>query len=343
MSMQKGTWKTEEGDFAYRMEGGREENERWATITDYSGTHSQIHVPARIEGITVRAVEKKTFLSRKNLRKAVLPEGVEEVGDWAFAYCTNLESVWLPKKKLKLGNRIFMECPEMRRIYAYKMTDAPDGRLDGTNTEIPAESAMEKAEVLEQAAKLPVSAAQEQTAALLAAAAVMLDAEYLLDVQEAGTEAWIKKWDARMGAVMEAEDGDGYTKMILCGEEDYGCSLEEFIKNKRKGKVRLAMLRLLNPLGLAEEAAALWKGYLLAHTKGCESEETWEVLLEEHGHEENYFRLFTEIGALREDNFDGILKDMGEGYAEMKAYFIDYRQKNMGGMDFFDGLSLDGV
>ena len=315
MSMRKGTWKTEEGDFAYRVEGGREENEGWVTITDYSGTHSQIHVPARIEGITVRRVEKKTFLSRKNLRKAVLPEGVEEVGDWAFAYCTNLESVWMPRKKLKLGNRIFMECPGIRRIYAYQMTDASDGRLED----------------------------QEQTAALLAAAAVMLDAEYLLDVQEAGTEAWIKKWDARMEAVMEAEDGDGYTKMILCGEEDYGCSLEEFIRNKRKGKVRLAMLRLLNPLGLAEENAVLWKEYLLAHTKGCESEETWEVLLEEHGYEESYFRLFAEIGALREDNFDGILKDMAEGYAEMKAHFINYRQRNMETMDFFDGLSLDGV
>lgn len=310
MNMQKGTWKTEEGDFGYRTEGGMDENERRATITDYRGTQPQVHVPARIDGIPVKAVEKKAFLSRKNLRKAMLPEGLEELGDWAFAYCTNLESVWLPKKKLKLGNRVFMECPGLRRIYAYKMTD------------VSAED-------------------QEQTAALLAAAAVLLDAEYLLDVQEAGTEAWIKKWDARMAAVMEAEDSDGYTKMILCGEEDYGCSLEEFVRNKRKGKVRLALLRLLNPLGLAEEGTALWKGYLLEHTKGCESEETWEVLLGEHGYEENYFRLFAEIGALREDNFDGILKDIGEGYAEMKAYFINYRQKNMGGVDFFDGLSLD--
>ncbi|NBI90576.1 hypothetical protein D3Z45_08250 [Lachnospiraceae bacterium] len=318
MNMEKGTWKTEEGDFGYRVEaetGGNEQ--RWITVTDYRGTQPQVHVPARIEGIAVRAVAKKAFLSRKNLRKAVLSEELEEVGDWAFAYCSNLESVWLPKKRLKLGNRVFMECPGIRRIYTYEMT-----RLNIENFQ---------------------SQAMEQTAALLAAAAVMLDAEYLLDVQEAGTKAWIQKWDARMAAVMAAEDGEGYTKMILCGEEDYGCSLEEFIRNKRKGKVRLALLRLLNPLGLEEEDAALWKEYLLAHTKGCETEETWEVLLEEHGYEENYFRLFAEIGALREDNFDSILKDMAEGYAEMKAYFISYRQKNMEGMDFFDGLSLDDI
>ena len=121
--MKKGTWKTEEGDFGYRVEGETGENgQQWITVTDYRGTHSQVHVPARIEGLAVRAVEKKAFLSRKNLRKVVLPEGLEEVGDWAFAYCTNLESVWLPKKRLKLGNRVFMECPGIRRIYTYEMT-----------------------------------------------------------------------------------------------------------------------------------------------------------------------------------------------------------------------------
>lgn len=347
--MKKGTWKTEEGDWGYRVEG--ENGQQWITVTDYRGAHSQVHVPARIEDLAVRAVEKKAFLSRKNLRKVVLPEGLEEVGDWAFAYCTNLENVWLPKKRLKLGSRVFMECPGIRRIYTYEMTGSEIENFKSRVSVCAASTNWTGAESSEEMG-LDMEAAKaargkegfmEQTAALLAAAAVMLDAEYLLDVQEAGTKAWIRKWDARMATVMAAEDGEGYTKMILCGEEDYGCSLEEFIRNKRKGKVRLALLRLLNPLGLEEDAAALWKGYLLAHTKGCETEETWEVLLEEHGYEENYFRLFAEIGALREDNFDSILKDMAEGYAEMKAYFIGYRQKNMESMDFFDGLSLDEI
>lgn len=342
MNMQKGTWKTEEGDFGYRIEAGADGNgKQRVTVTDYRGTQSQVHVPSQIEGIDVRAVDKKTFLSRKNLKKVYLPEGLEEVGDWAFAYCTNLESVWFPKRKLKLGSRIFMECPGIRRIYAYKMTKTSDEEIENDTLDARPEggfSAEKDTWIISEKEDV-----QEQISELLAAAAVMLDAEYLLDIQEAGTEAWIKKWDARMGAVMEAEDSDGYTKMILCGEEDYGCSLEEFIRNKRKGKVRLAMLRLLNPLGLGEENAALWKEYLLDHTKGCESEETWEVLLEEHGYEEDYYRLFTEIGALQEDNFDGIIKDMREGYAEMKSYFISYRQKNMSGIDFFDALSLDDL
>ncbi len=311
--MQKGIWKTQEGDFEYRIDRKKDRSgEPWVTVTDYRGTYTEVHVPGKIEGIPVKALAKKTFLSRKNLKRAVLPEPLEEIGDWAFAYCTGLESVWIPKKRIKLGSSIFMECPKIKKVYLY------EPELEKTAGED-----------------------EEQTAALLAAAAVLLDAEYLLDVQEAGTDSWMEKWDARMKTVMEAEDDEGYTKMILCGEEDYGCSLEEFMKSKRKGKVRLAMLRLLNPAGLDEKNRMLWEQYLLDHTKGCASEETWEVLREEHGYEEEYFKLFARIGGIRKENFDALLLDMEGDYAEMKAFFINYKEKHIGGGNFFDTLSLD--
>ncbi len=306
--MQNGIYETKEGAFEYRIERNKDGSGMpWITIADYRGMHTEVHVPERIEGIAVKALAKKTFLSRKNLKKVILPETLEEIGDWAFAYCTGLESVWIPKKRIKLGSRIFMECPKIKKVYAYEALDE----------------------------------VSEQTASLLAASAALLDAEYLLDIWEAGTEPWLEKWDARMKAVMEAEDDEGYTKMILCGEEDFGCSLEEFVKNKRKGKVRLAMLRLLNPIGLSSKNKELWEAYLLAHTKGCASEETWEVLRKEHGYEEEYFKLFAEIGGMGKDNFDALLLDMEGDYAEMKAFFISYKEKYMGGEDFFDALSLD--
>ena len=111
MDRQKGTLETQEGTIGYTVEDGVR-----IRITDYSGTDTEVWVPEKIEGIPVKIITKKTFLSRKQLRKVVLPETVEEIGDWAFAYCTNLENVWLPKKEMKLGNRIFMECPAVRRI-----------------------------------------------------------------------------------------------------------------------------------------------------------------------------------------------------------------------------------
>lgn len=342
MNKRRGTLGTSEGSFRYIIEeargvgsatalstgemskvGAESEGEKWIRITDYSGTDTELQIPEEIEGLPVKVLTKKTFLSRKQLRKVILPDTLEEIGDWAFAYCTNLECVWLPGKEMKLGNRMFMECPHVRRIYTYK---------PGTAIEeyVGKQSENQKSE-------------NNQKAALLAAATLMLDAEYLMNLAEAGSEEWIRKWDARMNEVMNLEDTDGYTKMILCGEEDYGSNIDDYIKNKRKSKVRLALLRLMNPIGLSEKNGSKLKKYLLSHTKGCESEESWEVLLQEYGHEQEYFQLFADVGCVSEKNFDAILTDISGEYAEMKAFLIRYKAEKMNHTDFFDALSLNDL
>lgn len=321
MSKWKKSLETSEGTLEYMEIAGKDE-QRGIVITSYSGMDAEVRIPVEIDGLPVRSLAKKTFLSRKHLRKVMLPDTLEEIGDWAFAYCSNLESIWIPKKKLKMGSHIFMECSKIGKIYGYLSEIRQDaGRRQ--SEERPAE--------------------EEQVAALLAASSVMLDAEYLMDIMEAGTEAWIRKWDARMSGIMDAEDSDGYTKMILCGEEDYGSNIDDFIRNKRKSKSRLALLRLHNPIGLSEEDAQKLKDYLLAHTKGCDSQEAWEVILGEHGHEQEYFEMFADMGGVNEENFDAILTDMTGEYAEMKAFLIRYKEEKMECGDFFDALSLDDL
>ena len=327
MEKWKRTLDTPEGSLGYVVEAGQ-----WICITDYSGTDIELRIPEEIDGLPVRVLTKKTFLSRKHLRKVILPDTLEEIGDWAFTYCTNLESVWLPKKEMKLGNRIFMECPNIHRIYTYEPGVARDdfGRKQHGNRTSEEQQENRKSE-------------EDQWAALLAAATLMLDAEYLVNFTEAGSVEWIRKWDARMNGVLDMDDSEGYTRMILCGEEDYGTNIDEFIKNKRKSKVRLALIRLMNPIGLSEENEEKLKGYLISHTKGCDSEESWEVLLKEYGHEQEYFQLFADIGCINEQNFDAILIDMSAEYAEMKEFLIRYKTEKMESTDFFDSLSLDSL
>lgn len=319
MSVWKNNLETPEGTLEYAEITDKDER-KGIVITSYGGMDAEVRIPEEIDGLPVRSLAKKTFLSRKHLRKLILPAALEEIGDWAFAYCSNLESIWIPKKKIKMGSHIFMECSKIGKIYGYPAVNRQD-----TDKRQPGEDTSEK----------------EQAAALLAASTAMLDAEYLMDIMEAGTEAWIRKWDARMSEIMNAEDSEGYTKMILCGEEDYGSSIDDFIKNKRKSKSRLALLRLLNPIGLTEGEAQKLKDYLLSHTKGCDSEEAWEVVLGEHGHEQEYFEIFADMGGVNEENFDAVLTDMTGEYAEMKAFLIRYKEEKMECGDFFDALSLD--
>lgn len=273
-------------------------------ITRLQGLASQVEIPEKIEECPVTTIGKKAFLSKKYLRRVRLPETVTEVGDWAFSYCDNLEQVEFAGQQLRFGKAVFLECRRLKR--------------------------------------LSVAGKSEAVAALLAAAVTTAEAYYLLDMKEAGSSEWLSKWDARMLTVLKSPDNEGYSKQILCGEEDYGSTdLEAFIRDKRKTKVRLLLLRLLYPIGLSQQVRQELEEYLRAHTKGCGSEEAWQVILDEHGNDREYYQLFTELSCVNAENIEGIIADIGEEYPEMKAFFMRYKQESIGYTDFFAGLSLD--
>ena len=272
-------------------------------ITRFQGMASEVKVPEHIENTFVTGISKKAFLSRKNIRRVVLPETLEEIDDWAFAYCDALEQVTMPERKMRFGKAVFMECGSLVRIAS--PTDS-----------VPAE--------------------------LLAAAVKDFEAYYLLDMTEAGSAEWLKKWDAKLASILHTPDQEGYSKQVLCGEEDYGSTdLEAYKSNSRRRKVRLALLRCLFSQGLSQELKEELQGYLQSHTKGGESEETWQVVLKEHGEHREYYELFTQLGCIHKDNLNEILTDIGGEYPEMKAYFLRTQEGPAEKADFFDSLDLD--
>lgn len=277
-----------------------------ACITGFHGLASEVVIPETIEGCPVAEIGKKAFLSKKRLRRVTLPERIEEVGDWAFAYCDNLSEVLVPGRSVRFGRAVFLECGSLKRIAEREPCRNRDSQPE-----------------------------------LLAAAVRDFEAYYLLDIPAAGSREWLDKWDARLAAVLRASDREGYSRQVLCGEEDYGSTdLAAYISGKRKNKVRLALLRLLFPQGLTDSLRQELEQYLLAHTKGGESQEAWQVILEEHGTEREYYGLFAELGCLNDENMDGILADIGEDYPEMKAYFLRRQEDRPGGRDFFAELEL---
>ncbi len=280
-----------------------EVKKEYVVITRLQGLVSEVRVPERIEGLAVSEIAKKAFLSKKNLRRVFLPDTVTEVGDWCFAYCNCLEEVCIPNHAVSFGKAVFLDCAKLRRV------------------------------TIEQKA--------EWVSYLLAAAVTSMQAYYLLDVEEAGGEEWLEKWDARMMEMLARPDEEGFSKQVLCGEEDYGSTdMNVFMREKRKAKVRLLLLRCLYPVGLSEERREVLEAYLQEHTKGCLSDETWQVILQEHGNDREYYQLFAELSCLNEDNFEGIIGDIGEEYPEMKAYFMRYKDESIGYSDFFDDLEL---
>ena len=295
-------YETEQGSLSYEIAGGT------VAVTGYSGRDTELEIPDEMEGCPVVWMGKKAFLSNKMLRKIILPKNLVGIGDWAFAYCGKLESVALPYRQVEMGQGVFKECGRLVRI---------ENRHDG-----------------EGSRDLPW---------LLAAAVNHLDAFYLFDLENVGTQSWLARWDARAKTLMSLEDSDGFSKMLLCGEEDYGSrenDLGYYMEQKRRGKVRLAMLRLMHDYGLGEAFARSLKEYLLSHIKGCETEETWRVVLEEHGDDKSYYEFLTELGGVTEENFTDLMEDMGQQHTEMKAYLMRYHDSLRGEKDAFSQFCL---
>ncbi len=338
------------GDYLLRYRIGPE----GIAITGYQGLSWAAEVPERIEGQPVTAVDRKAFLSKKNLREIRLPVSVQSIGDWAFAYCGNLERVALSRDCISLGKALFLDCGQLKCISGVSrsgkaMEGIPEAGLQGTG-KIEAHGSIWGSGVREkdirredgmQGNRSLQEAWPRETGRLLAAAVTQLEAYYLLEPAAVGSPEWLRKWDARLEAVMNADDHEGYSKQVLCGEEDYGSTdLEAFLQAKRQKKVRLAMLRLLCDQGLSNRGRQRLADYLQTHTQGCVSEESWQVMLAEGESHPEYVQLFLQLGCVTEGNVAAMLRQMREDQPQMRAAFLRYQQEKLGYADFFAELSL---
>ena len=303
--MQEREWELEGGSLKYKIQDGA------VCIVEFHGQAAELTVPEQIEGLPVAVIGKKAFLSRKSLRQVILPGTVREIGDWAFASCSSLKEIQLPCRELCFGKAVFLDCIKLERIVLYGAGE-PDGQTE------------------------PL-----RTAELLAAAVKDFGAYYLLELPAVGSAEWLGKWDAKLAAVLHTPDEEGFSRQVLCGEEDYGSTdVFSYVSERRREKARLAFLRLLYPCGLAKPLKCELEAYLTAHTKGCGSEEAWQVILREKGNDRAYYSLFAELGGLNAENLCPILEDIGEEFPEMKAYFLQQMAQAPATTDFFAGLEL---
>lgn len=282
-----------------------------AEIIAYRGKDIEVVIPNRIESCPVTCIGKKAFLSNKMIKQITLPESIVRIDDWAFAYCTKLAKMILPYHKMEIGQGIFKECGSLEQII-----DEQSDRDSKQTIDI---------------------------SCLLAATMSRLDAFYLFDFENAGTDSWLIQWDTRMMYLMSLDDTEGFSKMLLCGEEDYGSkenNLDYYMEQQRKRKVRLAMLRLMHDYGLSQAAESSLKEYLLAHSKGQPTEETWRVVLEEHGDEREYYQFLIDLGCVTGEVFQDMMSDMGESHTEMKAFLMRYHSSRNEEQDAFAAFSL---
>lgn len=285
------------------------------TIEYYRGKDVAVLVPEAIENKPVAKVGKKAFLGIKSVVKISLPDSVKEIGDWAFASCSSLEEIIFPSGNPTLGNKIFRDCTKLKDIIIRGLDSLPEGSAGGR---------------------------------LMALMVNGLDAQYLfsdaLTQWGKGNNPFLNQelslaMDGVILQYLKKDESEGFSKMLLCGEEDYvgdDSNLDNYRALRIREKIRVLFIRMMNPVGLSEDNRKLFSEYLKANMK----ENTWPLVLEEHGDEQAYFDLLIECGCIHEGNMGDLIAGMGDRNTAMKGYLLSLKGENLGETDFFADLDF---
>ncbi len=85
------------GDFTYEMFNGE------AIITSYSGTATNVTVPAEIDGYTVYGIGDSAFKDNTTITSVTVNSGVKSIGTSAFENCTKLATITMPSTIMFFG------------------------------------------------------------------------------------------------------------------------------------------------------------------------------------------------------------------------------------------------
>ncbi len=95
-------------------------DDTYCEITGYIGTDTEIKIPEKIDGYIVKGIGKNSFFNEYGLKKIVLADTVEYIGNGAFKECRNLELIKLNEGLKTIYAYSFSYCVKLTEI------DIPD-------------------------------------------------------------------------------------------------------------------------------------------------------------------------------------------------------------------------
>jgi hypothetical protein len=90
------------------------------TIVDATDLAGDIEIPAKINGVEVKALGENLFKNNKTITSVIIPEGIENIAFSAFEGCSNLKTVTFlgtdSSDPLTFGINVFKDCTALNSI-----------------------------------------------------------------------------------------------------------------------------------------------------------------------------------------------------------------------------------
>ena len=103
-------------DFSFTLSGNG------YALTGYSGTDTEVVVPAEYMGKAVTVINSRAFYDCSFITKITLPDTIKEIGSSAFGYCTSLQTIEIPTCT-RILDSVFIGCTSLKEV------TLPDGLI----------------------------------------------------------------------------------------------------------------------------------------------------------------------------------------------------------------------
>ena len=276
-------------------------------------------------------IAAKAYLSRKDIRELVVPNSIDSIGDWAFAFMKNLEVLWIPKKEIRLGRDILKECEKLQDIFCYeKVHEDQDFQMKETESE---------------GVNIRFSSESTPESRLFASVVMKLGVTDFLTPEEMGSDTWFHKLDKHLLNWIREDDQKGFAPSWFGGEEDYledsSNSKAAYQKEQERKKIEVVFERLDCDQYLEEKSKEQYVDYLTTRMK--EEEEpgqnaVWSFLLA-HADYPAYCRFILQTGQISRTQIQAVIELLNGENPELIAMLLSYateeRQEIVGIFDDF--------
>lgn len=249
--------------------------------------------------LPVCALLERACHGKNKLRRVELGCNIRQLGTNAFAQCKNLEAViWNEADgvgHLALEDGVFSGCRSLRTLSVLPMQ-------------------------------------KETLARMLAEAVTHLSAQYLLEMDEIGSEDWYNIWDGCLLAYIKKPEDEGYAQSLL---DDTFLTLEQYRYMSWQKKIELCIVRLLASDCLADVVKQKLEAYLCGCAKGRAAEALWCVVTELYAEDTECLSMLQHCGVICPETVDALLAFADTTAVSLRGFLLQYMQaKRQTGEDF---------